>query len=133
MPEFSKLSIRRRDTCQPLLIAIVNDAIKITNFSILRGHRNEVHQNDAYESGDSKLPWPQSKHNITPSQAIDIAPYPINWDETLPNLARYYFLAGIIKRIAAERNIPIRWGGDWDGDGDFSDQTFNDLVHYELI
>jgi peptidoglycan L-alanyl-D-glutamate endopeptidase CwlK len=27
----------------------------------------------------------------------------------------------------------IRWGGDWDGDQDFRDQTFDDLAHFELI
>jgi peptidoglycan L-alanyl-D-glutamate endopeptidase CwlK len=26
----------------------------------------------------------------------------------------------------------IRWGGDWDMDNDLSDNTFNDLVHFEL-
>jgi peptidoglycan LD-endopeptidase CwlK len=29
--------------------------------------------------------------------------------------------------------IEIRWGGDWDGDGDLSDHKFNDLPHFELI
>jgi hypothetical protein len=26
----------------------------------------------------------------------------------------------------------LRFGMDWDGDLDFSDQTFDDLVHFEL-
>jgi hypothetical protein len=28
--------------------------------------------------------------------------------------------------------IGLRWGGDWDSDKDFSDQNFDDLVHWEL-
>jgi peptidoglycan L-alanyl-D-glutamate endopeptidase CwlK len=27
----------------------------------------------------------------------------------------------------------VRFGGDWDGDKDITDQKFNDLVHFELI
>lgn len=27
----------------------------------------------------------------------------------------------------------IRWGGDWDRDHDVKDQTFNDLVHFEVV
>ena len=27
----------------------------------------------------------------------------------------------------------IRWGGNWDGDGQFSDQTLFDFGHFELI
>jgi D-alanyl-D-alanine dipeptidase len=26
-----------------------------------------------------------------------------------------------------------RWGGDWDGDGDQTDQTFFDGVHFEMV
>ena len=24
----------------------------------------------------------------------------------------------------------LKWGGDWDNDGDFDDQTFNDYPHW---
>jgi peptidoglycan L-alanyl-D-glutamate endopeptidase CwlK len=27
----------------------------------------------------------------------------------------------------------VRYGGDWDGDKDINDQTFNDTVHFELV
>ena len=30
-------------------------------------------------------------------------------------------------------NIKLRWGGDWNDNKDFSDQTFDDLVHFELV
>ena len=38
--------------------------------------------------------------------------------------------------LAKAMSIPLRWGGDWDGDtllsGRDPDQTFDDLVHFEL-
>ena len=29
-------------------------------------------------------------------------------------------------------DVPLRWGGDWDGDGDIREPGENDLVHHEL-
>jgi hypothetical protein len=34
--------------------------------------------------------------------------------------------------IAQEEGFHIRWGGDWDGDGDLTDQQFDDLFHIEV-
>ncbi len=33
---------------------------------------------------------------------------------------------------AHDLGIELRWGGDWDRDAEFDDQTFNDLPHFEL-
>jgi peptidoglycan L-alanyl-D-glutamate endopeptidase CwlK len=93
--------------------------------------------------------------------AVDIAPYPINFGSTPKEIlrqhidtkmtaatmatlekkfiqasqavARFYYLAGMVKERARNLNISIRWGGDWDGDYRFFDQTFYDLVHFELV
>ena len=42
-------------------------------------------------------------------------------------------MGGMIKGIAKEKGIKIRWGGDWDSDGEVLDQTFMDLVHIEVL
>ena len=60
---------------------------------------------------------------------IDVAPCPIQWN----NSKRFYHFAGYVKGVADSLGIKICWGGDWDKDNDFDDQTFNDLVHFELI
>ena len=50
------------------------------------------------------------------------------------NRARFAEFAGIVKAIGWYRyQVRIRWGGDWDGDNDLDDQTFDDLVHFELV
>lgn len=69
-----------------------------------------------------------SKHLALPSRAVDVAPYPINWGDK----KRFYHFAGYVQGLAAQLGISLRWGGDWDGDNDLNDQTFFDLVHFEL-
>ena len=47
--------------------------------------------------------------------------------------AKFYFFAAVVLTVAHMKGIKLRWGGDWDGDGFFKDQEFDDLVHFELI
>lgn len=129
MAKFGKKSLEQLNTCDQRLIDICNEAIKIYDFSVLQGYRGQEQQDYFYYAGQSHLKYPNSKHNKNPSLAVDLAPYPINWKDT----KRFYHLAGIIKAIAYSKNINIRWGGDWDNDGDFEDQRFFDLPHFEII
>jgi len=129
MPKFSEASKKKLLTCAEPLQIICNEAIEIFDFTVLEGQRSEARQAAMYEQGLSKLLWPNSKHNKEPSMAIDVAPYPIDWN----NEERFYLLAGIFFAIAKRHNIKLRWGGDWDRDWQFNDQTFNDLPHFELI
>ena len=48
-------------------------------------------------------------------------------------LGKFYMLAGHILQTAQQLNITLRWGGDWDHDFDFTDQSFDDLGHYEIV
>ena len=34
--------------------------------------------------------------------------------------------------IAKRLEIPLRWGADWDMDGDYRDESFLNWGHYEL-
>lgn len=129
MPSFSEKSKARLDTCHPALRDILNDVIKYVDFSVLCGYRGEDEQNAAYSEGRSQLKYPLSEHNKSPARAVDIAPYPIDWN----NAARFAHLAGIVIGVAKERGVEVRWGGDWDQDGELTDNTFNDLPHLELV
>ncbi|MEK0326902.1 MAG: hypothetical protein QQN63_14490, partial [Nitrosopumilus sp.] len=103
--------------------------VTIADISLLQGARGEEEQNEYFAKGTSKVRWPNSKHNSYPSMAVDIAPYPIDWDDR----ERFVYLAGIIKGIAATKDIAIRWGGDFNMNNDLHDQSFHDLPHFELI
>jgi len=126
---YNNRSEQRLLTCDPRLIDVFSEVVTIIDNSVICGHRNAVDQNSAFESNNSKVQWPNSKHNETPSKGIDVAPYPTMWDDE----RMFFKLAGVVMAVAKRRNIKIRWGGDWDSDGDSSDQTFMDLAHFEVV
>lgn len=102
-------------------------------FVIITGHRGEEAQNRCFEMGRSKVRWPEGRHNKKPSDAVDIAPLPLNWSNEPKNLARFYVLAGVVMAAARLVGVELRWGGDWDRDFDMSDQSFDDLGHFEVV
>lgn len=129
MPQFSKASLGKLSTCHLDLQRLMHAVIKRTDITILCGHRGEKEQNEAFRKGNSKLKFPKSKHNSRPSRAVDIAPHPIDWN----NHQRFRDAAKIVLEEAKKLNISVRWGGDWDGDGQTSDEKFVDMPHFELI
>jgi len=129
MPKFGRKSKEILSTCDERLQEILNEVIKYYDFSVLSGYRNANEQNEIFRKGYSKKQYPDSKHNSSPSIAVDVAPYPINWKDT----RRFDILAGYIMMCAESREINLRWGGDWDMDKDVLDQTFNDIGHMELL
>lgn len=54
------------------------------------------------------------------------------------DLAQWYYFGGYVSGTAqqmyrtGEISHPVRWGGDWNGNGRVDDQHFNDLPHFEL-
>ena len=137
MTSFGKTSSKRIQTCNDELQRLFLLVVRTYDCSILCGTRGKEAQTKAYESGNSSVQYPDSRHNKFPSDAVDIAPYPIDWGEEgsaeqrKKAIARFYHFAGYVKAKAEVLGIDIRWGGDWDGDNDFSDQSFDDLVHWE--
>lgn len=128
MPTFSKLSEQRLGMADSRIQALLQEAIKHIDFTILCTYRNEDEQEDAYRTGRSKVRWPNSKHNRRPSVAVDLAPFPVDWTDT----ARFARLAGYIERIAHEQGIKLRWGGDFDRDGRTKGEAFVDMPHLEI-
>ena len=140
MPKFGKTSKARLATCHPDLQLIFNTAIETVECSIFCGHRNKANQNKAFDDGLSQVQWPNSKHNSFLSMATDAGPYFVelkntDWEDKIA----FAVFAGYCIRIAEELlekeliTHRLRWGGDWDGDGRSSDETFVDLPHFELV
>jgi hypothetical protein len=128
MPRFSKKSKARLATCDQRLQRILNEVIKHWDCTILEGHRGKSVQNEYFRTGRSKIKYPNGKHNTTPSLAVDVVPYPIDWSDW----NRFYAFAGFVQGIAIGMGIKLRSGLDWDQDHDFHDQNFNDAPHFEL-
>jgi peptidoglycan L-alanyl-D-glutamate endopeptidase CwlK len=135
MPKFRQASFSKLTTCHPDLQVLMYEVIKYFDCIVLEGYRNEADQEKAFAAGNTKLHWPHGNHNRLPSMAIDVSPYPIDWN----NSKRFYWFAGYVMGIAqklkddGKMTHSVRFGGDWDGDKDITDQKFNDLVHFELI
>lgn len=128
MPRFSKRSMDRLSSCHPDLQRLFISVIKTHDCSILCGHRSEADQEKAVSEGRSKVHFPDSRHNSYPSNAVDAAPYPIDWND----LDRFAAFAKVVQSRAKDMGIGIRWGGDWDGDGNWRDERFVDMPHFEL-
>lgn len=128
MFKFGRVSQDRLNTCHPDLQRLFNEVIKHVDCTVLEGRRGKEAQDAAVKAGNSKTPWPNSKHNTFQSYAVDVMPYPIDWNDK----NRIYMFVGFVRGIASQLGIRIRCGADWDGDFDLKDQDFNDLPHFEL-
>jgi len=129
MAKFSEASKAKLKTCHINLQVILLEAIKEADFVILCGTRTVEEQQKLFAQGRTApgkiVTWidgvsKKSNHNYSPSLAVDIAPYPIDWE----SLQRFKDLAKIVKRIAMENSIELRWGGDWTKNKDYP--------HFEL-
>jgi hypothetical protein len=105
---------------------------EVADISLICGHRGEAEQNFAHANGNSKLRWPNGRHNKLPSLAVDFQPYP-QPTERAKLWASLAYIAGQMKQMALQDGITLRWGGDWNDNGDLTDQTFDDLYHIEIV
>ena len=124
MPKFGKRSKERLRGVDTKLVNVLNELIKIMDVTIIEGLRSEQRQEKLLEQGSTKTKF--SKH--IEGKAVDLAPYPIDWNDR----DRFHYMGGMIRGIAKQLNVPVRWGGDWDGDGETKDNQFDDLVHVEI-
>ncbi len=117
----------------PRLQDLMNEAIKQYPFTILDSQRGRKAQEEAFRKHYSKVHFGDSAHNWKPSVALDLAPLPLSWDNAKKNLDRWTDLQiGIIKPLAKKMGITIRQGIDWNGNGDLTDEKWDDLPHVEL-
>lgn len=143
MPYFGTESKEQRETLHPDLQCVVDRAIKIVDFKILQGLRDEAGQTKAVAEGRSKAEYPKSRHNrsknengtydYTISDAMDLVPFPIKWPdirkqttkEYVKRMGEFYYLAGVIMTCAAEEGVKLRWGGRF--------SSFFDGPHFERV
>ncbi len=127
MPRFSDRSLTQLRTCHPDLVRLFAEVINHWDATVLEGHRTEEQQRENVRKGVSKTM--NSRHLDDPSHAVDVAPYPVDWQDT----ERFRAFGGFVLGVASQMGIPLRWGGDWNGNRSFRDQTFHDLPHFELV
>lgn len=136
---FGRTSLKILEQCDPLLQRIAHRALgyQIYDFSVISGHRSPAEQLVLFNAGHTRLDGykKKSKHNHKPSLAMDLCPWPteVNGLNVWKDTQRFAVLAGIVLAAAKEENTKIRWGGDWDGDGNNRDSTLHDMPHFELV
>ena len=128
MPYFGKSSKNRLSTCDDRLQKVFNEVIKHVDCSVLEGHRSKDRQNKLYEEEKTKVKYPNGRHNRQPSSAVDVTPYPVDWEDR----ERQTLFAGFVIGVASQMGINLRWGGDWDQDFQVVDNRFDDFPHFEL-
>ena len=114
-------------------------------FQVLEGHRSRERQMRLFQQGRSQINgrWevtvPErvithcdgytriSKHNIEPSQAVNLAPYPADWEDR----DRFHVMAGIVLAASAYLRVPVRWGTEEEG-GQHDEPPVELLGHFHL-
>ena len=124
MYKFGKRSRNRLKGVDSRLVNVLNELIKIKDVTVIEGLRSAERQEELLAKGATKVKY--SKH--MEGKAVDIAPYPIDWNDR----ERFHYMGGMVRGIAKALNLDIRWGGDWDSDGEIKDNKFDDLVHIEI-
>jgi peptidoglycan L-alanyl-D-glutamate endopeptidase CwlK len=122
MTETSK---KRLSECHPDLILLITEVNKIYPIQVICGQRGEVEQNKAFAEKKSKLKFPESKHNKSPSLAVDIIPDPdfnpktVDWNQ----IEAFKVMLFAVELVAKRLKIKIRLGRDF---------SFKDYPHVEL-
>jgi hypothetical protein len=137
MPKFGTVSSKNLATCDERLQKLFNEVVRHFDCTVVEGHRSVARQQALFAQGRT-APGAivtqldgvnkKGKHNYSPSKAVDVVPYPVNWNDH----ERMTYFAGFVKGIAAQMGLTVRWGGDWDGDTETSDENFRDLPHFEV-
>ena len=120
MPVFSDNSLKTLKECHEDLQRVMKEVIKEFDISVICGHRGEEEQEEAYKSGNSKAKFGESKHNHFPSLAVDVVPYPLDWND----IERFEQMGEVVMRKADELGIKLKWGRDFKG--------LKDYPHFEL-
>lgn len=117
---FGSRSLKRMEGVHPELVKVMKAAISCStiDFTVLEGMRTLATQKKYFAAGATRT---MNSRHLT-GHAIDIAPViggVVRWDWPL-----YYDIAKVIKKAAADLEVPIQWGGDW--------RSFKDGPHWEL-
>jgi peptidoglycan L-alanyl-D-glutamate endopeptidase CwlK len=87
------------------------------------------------QPGANKVTWVghalSSNHRAKPDgygHAVDLLPAPYDWKDTKP----FDVLAHTMFAAAEILKVPIRWGADWDHDGNPRERGETDSPHFEL-
>lgn len=133
----SKTSLKRLEGVDNHLIAVVQRAIQISkvDFTVTEGLRTKQRQAELYAQGRTKpgrvVTGTMNSKHIT-GHAVDLCPYhdgELKWG----NIDLFDQVGLAMFRAASEIGVKIRWGADWDRDGNLREKGETDSPHFELV
>lgn len=117
MFKFGKRSLDNLATCHPVLQTLAKKALEknLLDFTVICGHRSKADQDAAFKAGTSGLRWPKSYHNRTPSLAMDLVPYPLNWKAIADFEALGILIEETWEDMTEEEKggFDLFWGKNW--------------------
>jgi len=155
MPLYSQSSTKKLLTCHPDLVTVMEYVVDYFDNTIVYGYRSPREQFILYQKGRKydviNRKWDivdpgkvvtyldgyikLSKHNKSPSMAVDAVAYPIDREDKKRQLYLAGYVMGVAQKLYDDGMIGhrVRCGCDWDMDTQVKDETFEDLYHFELI
>jgi peptidoglycan L-alanyl-D-glutamate endopeptidase CwlK len=135
----SERSLKNLEGVHPKLVAVVERAIQITSqdFMVIEGVRTQARQDELWAQGRTKpgpvVTWVKdvSSHGVHQDgygHAVDLCPYPVDWND----LSKFDAIATAMFAASAEQNVPLRWGADWNRNGNPRERGESDSPHFEL-
>lgn len=122
----------RLSECHPAFEAWADEVLRRMPFdlSITVGHRGKESQNEKFDKGLSRLRWPRSRHNTTPSLAIHLVPW-VNGKIDYEDEAKWLKMGAVGLQVAIDHGLKMTWGGNWDS---FArpGSLIGDGAHFEL-
>lgn len=131
--KLGKTSIARLKGVDETLVNIVKRAIEISevDFSVLEGVRTLERQRELYAQGRTApgkiVTWTMKSKHID-GKAVDLVPYPLDWND----LSKFDKIRNAMFQAAKEQDVNLRWGADWNGNGEYREKGEYDSPHFEL-
>ena len=137
MFKFSNRSKQRLMGVHPNLVHVVERALELSpvDFAVIEGFRTLARQQELYSQGRTMpgkiVTWTMKSKHLDGS-AVDIAPVDTKGKILWEDVHVFEHIATAMFTAAHELSIPVRWGADWDQDGNPRERGESDSPHWEL-
>ena len=131
--KLGKTSLARLKGVDETLVNVVKRAIEISevDFTVLEGVRTLERQRELYAQGRTApgkiVTWTMKSRHIE-GKAVDLVPYPLDWSD----LEKFNKIKDAMFQSAKELDVNLRWGADWNGNGEYREKGEYDSPHFEI-
>lgn len=135
---FGPASRKNMAGVHPDLVRVLERAIATSpvDFKVIEGVRTPERQRELYAQGRTKpgnvVTWTLKSNHFKQADgyghAVDLLPAPYDWKD----LAPFNAMAKAVLTAAKNLGVNVRWGADWDQDGNPREKGETDSPHFEI-